>query len=575
MLWRVERVLRLGGKHYLTSLAVWLISAPSMIGGLLFTELRGPWSVPDAVGVLLAGTAGHLAIGAVFLVCRYLVFPWVENERLFAWWVGGGLIVAGTLRGLTIGGVAQATGVGELVLTLRVPTGIALVLVSFPLVAFSLQLWADYRHKRYELLLSLLVYSPSAEDEIGTAGAGDYTAEGEVVLGIEAAREQTLAHLASIRRAIMSEEFSVGSAQGILDSTDSAWRETSHEVWKKGLPHIPRITPTELLRTWSASKPFLLIALAIGPLYGFSRTLEGAPLPERWAVFGLWVVGAVALGAATNAAAARAAAFGPAVLLVAAAGIQALPVSLGFLIVADPTLLLQLWFVGFVSSTISLIFGFPLALERQGQRVIDELEKWVDQATLEAVRAQGENFMASKRVAHYLHSELRGHFLRLSISLRHAIDNRNQVDALRILDDLDSLVTELSSHATSAPPQENLTEFLANWGRMIRLTHNLDTVILPPFVAMATEAIAMEAVNDAVRHAQASTVDVTVTQHGDEYHLVITSDGHAPPSAFSPGLGTRILNTYAPGRWSRIARAQKEQQLSVHLSAVFSQSGSS
>jgi len=563
---RLERILRLAGKHYVTWFGLWLMTAPFMVGGLLFTELPGPWSVSAVTGVLAAGVAGHLAIGGVLLVDRFVIFPRVRNSPRFAWWVGGSLVVAGALRGVAIGVVERATGVGEVALSLRLPTSIALVVFSFPLAAFSLQLWADYGKKRQELLLSLLVTdSTNAQQETVTSGVRGGGRD-QVNSGIESARAHTLASLAAIRRAIASGEFRTAPAQGILDSTDSAWRDTSHAVWERGLPHIPRMTLTELLRTWSASKPFSVIVLAVGPLYGFARALETTPSVERWMVFGLWLVGAVVMGVAANAVAARMRAFGPAVLVITLLGIQLLPVAVGQLIVGDDTLLLQLWFVGFVSSTISLVFGFPPALERQGQRVIDQLEKWVDQATLEAVRAQGAHFIASQRLAHYLHSELRGHFLRLSMSLRQAIDREDQQEALRILDDLHTVVTELSPHATPAPPQENLAEFLENWARMIDLTHNLDAVTLPPSVAIAAEAIVMEAVNDAVRHSQATTVDVSISQASDDYHVVITSDGQATPSVFSPGLGTRLLNTYAPGRWSREANTPGEHRLSVHLS---------
>jgi glucose-6-phosphate-specific signal transduction histidine kinase len=201
-------------------------------------------------------------------------------------------------------------------------------------------------------------------------------------------------------------------------------------------------------------------------------------------------------------------------------------------------------------------------------RVIDQLEKWVDQATLEAVRAQGGHVIASQRLAHYLHSEIRGRLLRLSMSLRQAMDNQDPQEALRILDDLEGMVTKLSPQASAVPPQENLQEFLANWGSMIDLSHNFDTVSLPPSVAIATEAIVMEAVNDAVRHSHASQVDVTITQDADVYLLVISSDGGSPPSVFSPGLGTRILDTYAPGRWSREGLDYGGQSLTVELSVA-------
>jgi len=567
MLGRVERVLLLAGKHYVTSLAFWLMTALPMVGGLLFTELNGPWSVSDVVGALAAGAAGHLAIGSILLIARFVVFPAVENSSRFAWWVGGSLVVAGALRGVIIGVVAQETGVGELVLALRIPTSVALVVFSFTLAASSLQLWRDYRKKRHELLLSLVVADANTTrgDTVESSFRGS-DLDG-LSQGIESARAHTLARLAAIRRAIVSGELRTGSAQTFLDSTDRAWRETSHDVWEKGLPEIPRITPTELLRTWSSSKPFSVIVLAVGPLYGFARALETAPTDERWLVFGLWLFGAVVMGFLANTVASRMRAFGPSALVVASLGIQALPVLLGNLIVGDSTLLLQLWFVGFVSSTASLVFGFPPALERQGQRVIDQLEKWVDQATLTALRNQGEHMIASQRLAHYFHSELRGHFLRLSMSLREAVDKEDRQEAVRILDDLQALVTELSPHASPAPPQENLAEFLDNWARMINLTHNLGSVTLPPLVAMAAEAIVMEAVNDAVRHAQATTVDVSISRAIDQYHVVVTSEGQAPASVFSPGLGTRILNTYAPGRWGREALSDGGNCLRVELSA--------
>ena len=571
MLKRVERVLCLAGRHYVTSLALWLFTATPMVGGLLFTELAGPWSPENMVWVLLAGAAGHLALGVVLIVARFLLSSPAVTSENFGWWVAGTLVIAGGVRGLTIGMVVGATGVGEFDGALRVSTSVALVGISFPLIAYSLQLWADYRQKRHELLLSLFVSDANNTHREEVSSGFNGGGVDDVRLGIESAQARTLATIGAIRRAIVSGGSQEGSVHSVLDSTDSAWRDTSHIVWDRGLPKIPRITFTELLRTSSVSKPFSSLVLLTGPLYGFARALETTSSPERWLVFGIWSVGAVAIGVTANTVAGKVGAFGPAVLVAALLGIQAVPVSLGHLIGGDSTLLLQLWFVGFVSSTISLVFGFPPALERHGQRVIDQLEKWVDKATLEAVRAQGEHFIASQRLAHYLHSEIRGHFLRLSMALRQAMYNQDQKEALSVLDDLQALVTELSLQAPAVSPQKNVQEFLANWARMVDLTHNLDTVSLPLSVAIASEAIVMEAVNDAVRHSQASQVDVKISQDADVYSLVISSDGHSPPSAFSPGLGTRILNTYAPGRWSRETHGSGGQSLRVELSALLPQ----
>lgn len=561
----VERVLRLAGKHYVTSLALWLLTAPFMIGGLLFTELHGPWSTANVFAMVLAGATGHLALGAVLFAARFLVFPTVSATRTFGWWVGGTVVFAGGVRGTTVGLVAETTAVGDLTLAVRIPTSVALIAFSFPLVAYSLQLWGDYRHKRDELLLSLLVTDAALHQPNTAALKVRAQVADNVARSIEAAREDTLTSLRVIRRAIASGSLRADSVGDILQSTDRAWRASSHDAWDSGLPKIPRITPIELLRTWSSSHPFSMVVLAVGPLYGLGRTLEALAVTERWVIFGVWLVAALALGAAANGLANRAGLVGPFVLLVALLFLQALPVVLGQLIAGDSALLLQLWFVGFVSSSTSLVFGFPPALERQGQRVIEQLAKWVDRATLDALRRQGEDILVAQRIAHFLHSEVRGYFLQFSLALRVAIEQDDYREALRVVDELHTLVTQFTPNSVPVSAQDNLTEFLANWAQMVHLTHNLDTVSLPPPVAIAAEAIVMEAVNDAVRHAHATTIDVAIAHNGDDYDLAVTSNGEPPQSSFSAGLGTRILNTYAHGRWIREAQVSGGNVLRLTL----------
>lgn len=568
MLNRLERILRLAGQHYIWSWTVWLISGFFLITGLLVTDLTWPWTTPGVVGVLVSGVAGHLTIGAVLTVSRRFARPAVLAARGGGWWVLATLVVAGGARGITIGLVQEATGVGEVAQMLRLLTSAALVGFSFAFVAFSLQLWSDYRQKRRELLVSLLVWEATQHKQelLATGWGGEKTAE--LSGDVEASRKHALTSLASIRDAVVSGHFSPDSTEDMLSSTDTVWRDTSHREWERGKPQIPRVTATELLRTWSSSKPFSLVVVAVGPLYGVARTLATVTPADRWIFFAVWLLTAVVVAAGANFVASRARLFGPWVLFLGWLGLQAIPVWWAHTVGPDSAWLLQLWFVAFVSSLAALVLGLPPALERQGRSVLGELEKWVDGSTLAAIRRQGEDFVASQRLAHYLHSEIRGHFLRLSISLRSAIDVGDRTEALRVLDDLQVLVTELKPEGTSVSPHANLLEFLDNWARMIQLSHNLETVDLPPEVAIAVETIVMEAVNDAVRHANATRVDVVITEDGDDYHLVITSNGEAPQSAFSGGLGTRNLTTYSPGRWSREVSDTGRQCLRVALSAV-------
>jgi hypothetical protein len=571
VLGRLKRVFLLAGQHYVWSWALWLLVAPFMIGGLLFTEIRGPWTTSVVVGVLIAGVSSHLVLGGVLLLARPAVFQLAgKRAEVFAWCVIATLFVAGAARGVTVGVVERAVGVGEIALSLRIPTSVALVVFSYTLVAYSFQLWSDYRHKRQELLLSLLVGESSRHrhDTVMSTlrgGGTDDGGGGDVKDDIEATRQRTIDSLSALRRQVISGDLPPDSANEFFLSSDSDWRDTSHVAWEKLSPSIPRMSAPELIRTWSSSKPFSAVVIAVGPLFGVARTLDQADTVDRWVTFGVWLVGVVLIVLAANSFAATAKSSGPAALLGAWMSTQAVPVWLGLMMGADPGVLLQLWFVAFVSSSAALVLGFPPALEREGQNVLTQLEKRVDQATLDAIRSQSEIFVASQRVANYLHAEVRGHFLRLSMSLRQALDRGDSADAVKVLDELSDLLTQVDLDNRTVSPQANLLEFLTNWSRMICVSHNVDRHSPPPGIAIALEAIVMEAVNDAVRHGGATSIRVDLNDDDGLYTLVVTSNGDVRQSVFAPGLGTRILDQFARGRWSREVNAHGEYCLTVSL----------
>lgn len=558
----LRRVFRLAAPHAV-SWRLWLLSAPFLILGLLFTEVSGDWSIDVAVRILAVGVGGQLAMGLVFALAHWSVLRpakrgsagWLEVLPTYA--------LAGAARGVSIGFLADALLVGERALAVRVPTSIVLVGFSLTLLASSAELWARYRHQRAELFHSLLSGEYSRARQGVVLGTLRDLSLARIADDIGSARRHTLLGLDAIRHSVTNGTITTESVDEIFSRSDAHWRRASHRAWLGASMDIPRITLGELLRTMASSKPLSLIVLVAGPAYGVARTLESVPLESRLLALGAWLIGSLMVGALTNALAARAGRGGVAVLLLGFVALQALPVVVGTQLSLAEELLLQMWFVGFVSAFAASVLGFPPALERSGHVVLERLQERLDATTLANLRSQSEMYVTAQKVAGYLHAQVRGNFLRLSMALRAAIEDGDRERTLGIIEDLRDLVGRIDVSEPEATPLETLAAFLANWGRVIRVSHQLDRVPVPEGLEPAIEAVVMEAVNNAVRHSGATSVDIVCAEEPEGFTLRITSDGATVASGLSTGLGTAILNQYAPGRWQRRTTPHQLQELRV------------
>jgi signal transduction histidine kinase len=321
----------------------------------------------------------------------------------------------------------------------------------------------------------------------------------------------------------------------------------------------------ELLRTLAASKPFSLIAVTTGPVYVFFRVFYALPLAQSLPAALIWWGAVTALLFVVNGVAARLHTFGGFVIAAGYVAAIAIPGFVGLVVVESPALQLELIFVGMVSATASLGLGLPQALERSGQAVLDQLEKRLDRAAVANLRAQGEMFVLAQRIGNYLHSGVRGDFLRHSLSLKEALDSGNPRRIESALDKLEHLVESIDLEESAHPPLERLHEFLASWATMMTVTHNLPQESQGEAWERSVEDIVMEAVNNAVRHGMATWVDITLTRVDRGVTLEVVSDSGPVSGAAEAGLGTRSLDRLAPGRWSLSTDSRNTLRLSVEL----------
>jgi len=564
---RFNRVFRLAAKYYATSLTLWLVSAPSLIIGVVVTELTDTSTPGTILQVLLAGVAAHLALGlGLWVGGRTVLHP---NRRDTAGWreVIGVYVVAGSARAVTFGLMLEAQGVAEANFPVRVTTSIILITFSFTLFSYSAQLWWEYRVKRRALLMSIAVGEQSgARQDLATSKYRP-VALLDIEADVATIRQQTTEALASIRRSVQHGVTDANGYQELLEVNDRRWRELSHKAWTAGTPKLPRLGVWELLRTLAVSKPFSLIAITSGPVFGFFRVFDALALPQALLAALIWWGGVTALLSVVNTVAARLARLGIVIIALGYLGSVALAGLVGVVFLDSGALELQIVFIGLVAATVSLGLGLPQALERSGQEVLDRLEKRLDRAAIANLRAQGEMFVLAQRIGSYLHSGVRGDFLRHSLSLKEALDSGNRRRIESALDELDHLVESIDLEESAHPPLERLHHFLASWATMITVTHNIPQESQGDAWEQSVEDIVMEAVNNAVRHGMATWVDITLTRVDQGVTLEVVSDSGPVSGVAEAGLGRQTLDRLAPGLWSHETDEDNSLRLTVTLTS--------
>lgn len=548
----------------LTSLTVWGWSAPFLIFGLVFTGLASIESVLDAALVVVVGIFSHLALGLAIWGARVTVLLRKNRENAGPLKVLSVLVVAGVARGVVIVAGYEFLGVGnEAEWWVRILTSVLLITVSFVYSAYSVQLWRDYIERRRQLLATIATNETAVgRQEIATSAYRDLVFQG-VEEDIQTAKKQTAQVIDTISERIETGNISAEELETLFGESDKAWREASHRAWEGSNPDIPRITPRELAITLLGSKPIAVTVFIFGAVFGLFRVLGPdlgvtAALP----IMGVFLAGQIVVGLTINALSRFGAPWNQ---MSFGAGLLVLFLWPGVVAVwwnLPPILVMSMIWLGVVSLFFSLFFGLPIALGKSGEAVLAQLEKRVDDSALAQLRTQGEMFVLAQKIGAYLHGPLRSQFLQLSMELRAALEKADPFDVANALSRLRQVINGLEHRVDTAP---DIKEFLGNWRALIRIDTNVDEMHIPERIKTDVTTVVTEAVNNAIRHGNATRVGVFFRYRPDG--LLIEVIG-APVGSADPGeagLGAHILNDIAPGMWFHDVTEDGRYRLRVTL----------
>jgi len=519
----------------------------------------GPDSLARILGVALVG---QIVLSGFFYLAYLALgrYSWSD-----AWWVI--VLILGTgaaLRALMLVWGLDVFGLPDNVsLLTRMVNSLALIPITFVLALRGMEYLQSYRLRRNGFINLLVEADQQLSQQVVPFDESVSSAEAAAQRDLGEVNHQVVASLTNLKADLQSglvQGYSLGS---LREQADSQWRTLSHSLHDVAEVRLPRISIQEFVDTVAQSRPLSLRFLAVGGGFLFAIALVRVfPFVEAvgWALgwFALMALYSLALNEIPRrlpypgwsfALLFLPYAFGGAVFLIAP-GVTA---GSG-------------WGAAGVHFTVAVsmvLLGMGPAISRSQDIVLSALRTQLDARSLRRLQVESNRSILIQKFAERLHSHVRGSFHAGMMRLQQCIDEGRIDDAAREVDLLVDALLEKPIPSSASTTLHDAHEFLRHWDGLVSISSNLEGVLVPPKLEEAVATIVINAVNDAVRHGNAETIDVTFQIINDQPRLVITNDGQSAETAGPDGLGSAALERFALGSWERRQCDDDRTQLSV------------
>lgn len=520
----------------------------------------------DTIGYgLLVSLLGYLATGAVLWVSSVTV---LRNRRAHPAPILVVVLVSGVAWALRSGIVAASLAWAGLPSTTpvlaRLAFGFVLGAVSVPLIAWILDNLADFKDRREEALSGLVEEQVSADRQ---AAYVDAMRTG-LVQQVHAALDEARVDFDALD--LSAQSMPPEALDAVERVSKNAVRRISRDTWQEA-EHAARLRVRDVLRVAATTAPFRLWSLMV--LVPFWIVVAARVAGWSTALLaGLAGLGYVSVAVVlANRLVPRArrplAAYGSAVLLMGGVG------AITFVVLSgrfggDPGPLQLSVLATIMVMIVVPVTGLARAMGDAEGRTLRALDVSISAAELRREVLVEQEARLRREIAIALHGTVGANLTAATMRLRQAID-RGDVDAAaealaesrRLLDvDLHTLLLRQHSDVRAA-----LAELSDQWFGLVQITVEVEPdVELSPASTQAVMDVVTEGISNAVGHGGATAIEVCVSQCAGGVRVVLDDDGHIPGGG-NPGLGSRMLDEHARGRWERQAQGSQGSRLIIEV----------
>ena len=367
----------------------------------------------------------------------------------------------------------------------------------------------------------------------------------------------------------------------LRSTSDQALRSLSHGMWAP--EGSGRLRPMMAVRALAAQQPYRLILLAF-PLFVFAtlRLTQSQPAAIQLlslmilATYGIAV--SFAVNAATRLMPKRAVA-----VVIGSVPVLALSCVPMYFVLAGAGVPESIALRMALASALWLGGAYPLfnlarGLSLASQDVVRGLRQSITEGDLRRAGRARDLDELRREIAMHLHGTVRGLLTTTVMRLEFAISSQDPekaslalAEARWLLDRAGSSSSPFGAGEPAAESSSLLTQFSeleSAWAGLVDVRIHSDDAGDPDDSATRKlVSIVTEGINDAARHGQATSVDVTIHRCPDGWQVIVDDNGSndAALVGAAAGLGSRHLDAVAPQAWSRVRTGGGRTRLMVRV----------
>ena len=550
-------------------------SAPLWVLSLVANEPTSYLGPRALVITLTLSTAGFLLMALVMLGAERM--PALQRLRGPSAVIVVGLVVvvAAEARLTVLLAGYAATGLPDTVpLAARALSSGALALICYGYAGAALASWTRYRDERDRLLLTTFEAAQRVEGHEAAVSAMSLALRQSIQGRLREAQPEISRELDALAAAIETGGRGQNEFGRLRALTDARWRQISREAWSQLTPELPRINLREFAWAYALTRPYSILSLVAGAaamgFFVFSRVLEsGSALLSM----GLWFTLALLVASLTNWLVRALPRIALGVTVLSLGAMAAFPVwliALDVISVTQTEVIVRVAIINLHVIAILLLAGASPAIAQNREAVLAALRQRHDRTSLQQLQIESRLLGVARELAATLHGAARGTLMAATLRLEMALEQGDRERALELVEEVRAAIFRAESSIEGSGPKvtpDDLDRVLDNWRSICRVDLDGSWEEVPESLLGATHTVVVEAISDAMRHGDCSHLSIRVRSTGSGVDLSITNDGSPVSASAAPGLGSRLLDDLAPGRWRRDLDEDGRTRLTVSLGA--------
>lgn len=365
--------------------------------------------------------------------------------------------------------------------------------------------------------------------------------------------------------------------QVLRDASQKVSRVIAHDLWRTA-ERGSRLNPLTIVRSAATHRPFAYWGLL--PTFILAMIILPALWPLRAAVlFGAGITAfAFAVSLIANKVVQRVTPQ-PALIIYCGAVVVLLIGTLAVVQVFKSILGLEglsggglPWIAAANFGVMYPLIGIAANVGRAKQEVLDQIRQSISYAEIYRESLRQEEVRVTREIALALHGGVQAHFTAAGMRLSHALDEGDDAATEEAILQVKWMIASeiVGAQRKTADIDQVVNHLVDTWTGVVDITAQVHVRGgYTQRCVRVVQDVVTEGINNAVRHGDATHIDIEVRDAIDKMIIVIGDNGFGVSGsgvgAVSPGLGSAMLNAIATDSWSRVVNPAGGSVLTVEF----------